>query len=118
MTSSQQSNRIYGNPEDVEGKISIRTSSKNTVVVGELGCLSIVLFEDTGAAPIANTDYRIAGPDGQSYSGTTDADGYLFHPDVPIDDYDLTVGDITVKVPTVLRQDERHLQRVIDYVIS
>jgi hypothetical protein len=117
VTSSQQSNKIYEDPEDVDGKISIRTSSKSTIVVGELGCLSVVLYDDTGFTPLKNTAYQIKGPDGKTYSGTTDDEGYLFHADVPIDDYELTVGSSKVRIPVVLKNTERHLERVIGFVI-
>ncbi|MFX0198086.1 MAG: hypothetical protein ACFFCW_18360 [Candidatus Hodarchaeota archaeon] len=112
-----ENKRIYGDAEDFQEKVKIQTGGKNTIVVGDLACLSIVLYDDTGFTPIANTDYYIEGPNGREYSGTTDDAGYLFHPDVPIDDYDLTVGETTVKVPVVENKKERHLQRVIDYVI-
>jgi len=107
---------LYGDAQDFRERKRIHTGRKNIIIAGERVCLSIILYEDTGAAVIANTDYRIEGH-GQTYSGTTDDEGYLFHPDVPIDDYDLTVGDITVKVPVVLNAGDRHLQRVIGYEI-
>ena len=108
---------IYGDVEDFRRRQRLHTSRKNIIIAGERACLSILLYEDTGETPIANTDYSIEGPDGQSYSGTTDDEGYLFHDNVPIDDYELTVGDSIVIVPVVLNPEERHLQRVIDYEI-
>ena len=113
----KQERRLYGDFEEFHSRKIIHTSKKNIIMAGELACLSIILYDNAGANVISNTDYRIEGHNGKAYSGTTDDNGYLFHPDVPIDDYDLTVGDITVKVPVVLNQNERHLQRVIDYVI-
>jgi hypothetical protein len=114
----QDSDRIYAATEELRERKRLRVGRRNVIVAGDLACLSIVLFEDTGRRPIANADYRISGHDDRTYSGTTDDEGYLFHPNVPIDDYDLTVGDITVRVPVVLREEERHFQRVIDYELT
>jgi phosphatidate phosphatase APP1 len=114
---AKEERRIYGDAEDFRQRSRLHTSKKNIIIAGERACLSIVLFDDTGGTPIANTDYSIEGPDGTTYSGTTDDEGYLFHADVPIDDYELTIGNITVIVPVVLNEEERHLQRVIDYEI-
>jgi hypothetical protein len=115
---SQNAYRIYGDPEIFEEKTRLKAGRKNVIVAGALGCLSIVLFDDTGTVLITNADYRIKGPNGEEYTGTTDDEGYLFHPDVPVDDYELTVGDSAVRVPVVLEQGERHLQRVIGYEMS
>ena len=111
----KEEQRIYGDATDFRRFRRVHTGRKNIIIAGERACLSIILFDDTSQAPIANADYRIEGPDGQTYSGTTDDEGYLFHPDVPIDDYELTVGDTMVIVPVVPNENERHLQRVIDY---
>lgn len=113
----KQEYKFYGDFVDFQNRKIIHSSKKNIIVAGELACLSIILYDDAGINRIANTDYRIEGHGGKVYTGTTDEEGYLFHPDVPIDDYDLTVGGITVKVPVVLNKNERHLQRVIDYTI-
>ena len=113
----KEEHKIYGDATDFHRFRRVHTSRKNIIIAGIRVCLSIVLYEDTGQIPIANTDYRIEGPDGETYSGTTDDEGYLFHDDVPINDYELTVGDITVTVPVVLNEGQRHLQRVIDYEI-
>jgi hypothetical protein len=110
--------RIYGFAEKLRRNNKVKHGSKNIVRVGEFGFLSIVLYDDSGSAPIVNTDYQIEGDNGRSYSGTTDDEGFLFHPDVPISDYNLTVGGKTVRAPVVLEQEDRHLQRVIGYVIS
>ena len=115
---SKEEQRIFGDAEDFRQRRSVHTSKKTIIIAGERACLSIVLYDDTGQEPIANTDYSIEGPDGTTYSGTTDDEGYLFHADVPIDDYALTVGNITVTVPVVLNEEERHLQRVVDYEAS
>ena len=113
----KEEHKTYGDAEDFRRFRRVHTSRKNIIIAGERACLSIVLYDDTGQTPIINTDYSIEGPDGQSYSGTTDDEAYLFHDNVPIDDYELTVGDCTVIVPVVLNPEERHLQRVIDYEI-
>ena len=113
----KEEKKFYGDCEEFRRRKKIHTSKKNVIVAGELACLSIVLYDDTGMNLIVNTDYQIEGENGRSYSGTTDDEGYLFHRDVPIDDYNLTVGESTVKVPVVLNENERHLQRVIDYVM-
>jgi hypothetical protein len=110
--------RLYGDPGIFENRTKLKPGKKNIITAGALGCLSIVLFDDTGMVPIANADYRIRGTEGEDYSGTTDDEGYLFHPDVRVDDYDLTVGEATVRVPVVLDQDDRHLQRVIGHTAS
>jgi hypothetical protein len=109
--------RVYGNIEEFRNDFGVKLGKKNILVLGELGFLSIVVYDDSGRGLVANTDYRIEGPNGRNYSGTTDADGYLFHPDVPIEDYKLTVGGKSVQVPVVLHQGERHLQRVTGYQI-
>ena len=111
----KEEHKIYGDATDFHRFRRVHTSRKNIIIAGERACLSIILYDDVSQALIVNTDYSIEGPDGQAYSGTTDDEGYLFHPDVPIDDYELTVGDVTVIVPVVPNENERHLQRVIGY---
>ncbi|MBD3320050.1 MAG: hypothetical protein GF350_03040 [Chitinivibrionales bacterium] len=115
----QQSSQgsIRGTPETFSDSTRISTNRKTVIQVSNLGFLSVVLYDDTGSTPLANTDYSIEGPDGERFSGTTDDEGYLFHPDVPLDDYDLSIDSITVKIPAVLESDERHLQRVIGYTL-
>lgn len=113
----KEEQRLYGDAEHFRRRRRVHTSKKSIIIAGERVCLSIVLYDDNAQAPIANTDYSIEGPDGQTYSGTTDDEGYLFHSDVPIDDYELTVGDSIVIVPVVLNENDRHVQRIIDYEI-
>lgn len=110
--------RIYKDAIEFRNKVRIKTDKKNILFAGNLACLSIVIFDDTGNTPLANTDYRIEGPDNENYSGTTDENGYLYHPDVTINNYKLTAGESTVIVPVVLKKEDRHLQRIIDFQIS
>lgn len=114
---NKEEKRIYKQSWEVEKKVEINSQHKNVILFGELGCFSIILYDNSGNTPVSNTEYRIKGPNGKEYSGTTDETGYLYHPDIPIDDYDLTVEGVTVKIPVVLNKEEHHLQRLIDYEI-
>ena len=72
--------------------------------------LRVELRGAAGHEPAANLDYRARGPDGKTLSGTTDSEGRLEHLQVPSGEYELTVDDVTLKVPTVQRGDAPHVR--------
>ncbi len=61
--------------------------------------LSLVLLDEEGAEPLPGKPYRIDGPDGETYEGTTDSEGFLEHVPVRSTFYRLTVDQ--VRVPSV-----------------
>ena len=75
---------------DDVGKVSLVKEVPHTLVIKpRLGKIFMELYDKTGGTLLAERPYEIRGP--VQFSGTTDVDGRLLHPDVPFGDYELEI---------------------------
>lgn len=76
------------------------------------GHLSVRLLDASGTVPIAGREVRVAIPGEGTLTLTSAADGIVFHPDVPYQDYELDLGGAVVQVPAVGERNELHERHV------
>ena len=75
--------------------------------------ISVVLT--AGGVPVRDRPYKIYLDGGVVLEGTTGADGFLEHHDVPPGDYTLEVDGCQTTVPTLPEDTHRRLQALDDY---
>lgn len=101
-----------------EFKDGIRLSGDATEIHWEsTGHLSVRLLDASGTRPVAGRTATVEIPGEGSIALESDADGKIFHPDVPFQDYELDLGEgVKVHAPAVANRDdvqERHVPKVV-----
>jgi hypothetical protein len=76
------------------------------------GHIHVQLLDASGLEPLAARTVTVSIPGEGNVELTSDDDGYVFHPDVPFQDYTLKLGDIEVIVPTVGTRLDVHRRHV------
>jgi len=96
--------------EEFVAGISGETGTPLHVKIIFPGDLHVELRAASGHEPATGFAYRARGPDGQVLSGTTDEAGRLKHAGVESGEYELTLEDVSLKVPTVKRGEPPHVR--------
>jgi hypothetical protein len=76
------------------------------------GYLHVRLMDEFGQAPLADRALSVFLPTEGPLELRTDADGVVFHPDVPFQDYDLSIDGQVVCAPAVADRGTRHERHV------
>jgi hypothetical protein len=63
--------------------------------------LHVEVRSSAGHEAAGGLAYSARGPSGKTWSGTTDADGRFLHSEIPAGEYEVTMDDLSFKVPTV-----------------
>lgn len=86
------------------------SETKTTIKWDPTGHISVQLLDTSGTRPLTSIEVTVDVPKEGAVSLTSDAEGMLFHPDVPFQDYELDLGDLgKVRIPAVASRGERHL---------
>ena len=85
------------------------SATKSTIHWDPTGHLSVRLLDTSGSRPVVGCSATVVLPNEGSITLESDADGAIFHPDVPFQDYELDLGDHgKVVVPAVAARSEQH----------
>lgn len=77
------------------------------------GYLSVRLLDEFGEVPLAGRECRVQVPGEGEVVLESDDDGWVRHPDVPFQDYELDLGEgAKVHVPAVASPEDRHHRHV------
>lgn len=86
--------------------------SHPTIVWASTGHLHVRLLDELGQVPLAGRTATVDLPGHGPTELVADADGVVFHPDVPFQDYQLTVDGHAVFAPAVADRATRHERHV------
>ncbi|HWR84084.1 MAG TPA: hypothetical protein VN285_12355 [Candidatus Deferrimicrobium sp.] len=83
------------------------------------GHISVLLLSNSGLVPLSNLTYRIHVSSDRILEGTTDRDGLISHPDVPVGEYRTELQGMSgeVTIPSTPVEIERYPLRVAGYML-